>query len=309
MLLKRFLCIIFLISFSFAKQEGILNHWRDVFYKTQAIFLKEFSNETPFKNFKGTLFYPFGGPDVTYPLILFPGIEHFILVGLEGFEEITPPLPSFSLTAHECVNLTSIYKRSFFVTHVMAQSKINVLKIIIKQLKFIGASDITFVCDKEKNMFTVSFKQEGKEKKISYFQMNVYNGHFSEIDMNKMGHFDGTFMKGASYLPHEKGFSKIHNFILEKSMFIVQDSTGIRLNDLKKNFDVELYGRYKGVYKFPGAYEQKDLISWSLQKSNPELRFSFGYGCGIYPTNILYANKKTCPASEQHITLKKEQKD
>lgn len=286
---SKFLLWAYLISIHSIFAGPLFDH----FQKNQQPTLVDFGNKY-LQNVGPHVFYPFGGPDVTYPLSLFPDFEILTLIGLEPAE----PVENFpvSLDNQSLSNLSSLYKRSFFITDQMAVGVKNVVTIILKQLENLGATDITVTPIEEKlNAVQLRFTYNNKTRLIRYYKAGLNNDQIDLKFLSTLKPFDAVLFKAASYLPHQKEFKVFRNFMLENAQMFVQDSTGIPFEYLKDNFSLELHGRYLMPYKFPGGFDQLKFREYSETLNKPILDICFGYGCKKVPTNILIAKKKAIP--------------
>jgi hypothetical protein len=241
----------------------------------------------------GHLFYPFGGPDVTFPLLMFPNINKITLVGLEPINH-SLSTPITTLTRHEKDMINLLYLRSFFVTEEMTDNSANIPVIITEQINNIGGTIKKIDYDNKKLSIDLEFN--GRDMSILYLQHNLSN---SLIDTNLLsgnGVIDATMFKAASYIPHSPLLSKFRNYVLDNSNVIVQDSTGIPFDEIdqEKN-DIELFGQYNGPYKFDG-FEQNKFKEYSKKINNPPLSFCYGYGC---------RDKKSMSARANILKIKK----
>ncbi len=265
------------------------------FKETQQQHLVDFGNEY-LQDVGEHVFYPFGGPDITYPLLMFPNFEVLTLMGLEPAKPVeTYPV---SLDNGALSNLSSLYKRSFFITDQMATGLRNVVALILKQLENLDASDITVqAIDGRSNAVQINFTYNGKARLIRYYKAGLDNTQIEKnLDLlETLKPFDVVLFKAASYLPHQRKFSTFRSFMLENAKTFVQDSTGIPYEYLKDYFDLDLHGQYLKPYKFPGGFEQTNFRKYSEELDNPKLDIRFGYGGGFVPTNILIATRKVEP--------------
>lgn len=288
MKLKRFILLIcfFIVGISPLSAGPLLENFR----KTQEQSLIEFGNKN-LKDVGAHVFYPFGGPDITYPLLMFPNFEVLTLMGLEPAEPVeTYPV---SLDSSALSNLSSLYKRSFFITDQMAAGLKNVAALLLKQLENLGASDITIqAIEGRVNAVQIKFSYNSKSRIVRYYKEGLDNAQINIDFLKTLKPFDVVLFKAASYLPHQKSFSVFRNFVLENAAVFVQDSTGIPYKYLKDNFDLNLHGQYLKPYKFPGGFEQENFRKYSEELNNPLLNVCFGYGCRKVPTNILIATRR-----------------
>lgn len=263
----------------------------EAFNKNQRPILEEFAKQN-FEKVTGHVFYPFGGPDITYPFILFPNLDSLTLMGLESAELIT----DFPVTLNNSglSNLSSLYKRSFFITDQMASGHINVTALILKQVENLGGTEVTVKAAyaDRKNSVSISFTYNGKKRTVKFIKSSLDNKGIDINLLRSLMPFDVVLFKAASYLPHQSSFSIFRQLVLENARMIVQDSTGIPYRYLKDNFDLNLHGQYLAPYKFPGGFEQTDYRCYSESLNKEKLPFCFGYGCRFVPTNVLVAIPK-----------------
>lgn len=263
----------------------------DAFNKNQRPILEKFAEQN-FAKVTGHVFYPFGGPDITYPLILFPNLDSITLMGLESAELITDfPI---KLSNSGLSNLSSLYKRSFFITDQMASGHINVTALILKQVENLGGTEVSVssAYADRKNAVKITFTYNGKKRTVKFIKASLDNKGIDINLLQSLKPFDVVLFKAASYLPHQNSFSIFRTFVLENASMLVQDSTGIPYKYLKDSFDLVLHGQYLAPYKFPGGFEQTDYRCYSESLNKELLPFCFGYGCRFVPTNVLVAVPK-----------------
>ncbi len=279
--------------------------WNRFLTKT-AQGLKEFvtTNILPATKDIETVFYPFGGPDITYPLMIFPHATKFVMVGLEfpgNPEKVTEISAENSYDQVE-----SLFTRSFFITSQMSQQltkKTGVLAPLFMQLKLMGVKEVSVSePDLPYRGIKITFQHSDKEKSIHYFRMDLSDGKdpqkFLE-DLNRHHLIQACLIKSSSYIPHQRNFTTIRDFIKNHASLIIQDDSGIPFNLLKKDYDVQVFGKYQGPY---GAefknYWQKDVSS-----GDTPLPFCFGYGCRRQYSIVMLAQKKVAeqakPAAEE----------
>ncbi len=256
-------------------------------------YLSELSNSR-------AIFYPFGGPDVLYPITLFPNSETFTIVGLE---KTNSGLECLSQVEHRELDkqLGSLLKRSFFVTVDMSHAisgKCGILPILMTQINMLGGkiikiknSDLDFG-----SMIKIQFNHMGKEKKVIYFKSNLMNSNLKDsfLDYIKLHHLvDISMIKASSFSMHNKEFSNIRDFIIKESNIILQDDTGIPIRYLK-GFHLKLFGSYIHPYgKEWVNYKQTDLVElYKIAHQSYNINFCYGYGCGKITPAIILAIKK-----------------
>jgi hypothetical protein len=102
-----------------------------------------------------------------------------------------------------------------------------------------------------------------------------------------------TYLKAASYLLHDDYFSTIRDAILDDSIGVVEDDSGIPLRDFKPaQWDVVPYGNYTGpIALFKDKY-QPDLTDYYTKTPHEQLTFGSGYKFIAAKSSLLVAKKK-----------------
>lgn len=246
-----------------------------------------------------TLFYPFGGADATFPLLLAPNVTTITIVGLEPVGEVSQPLKE-TLTAETSQKVDSLWRRSFFITGQMAKQfgrEEGVISPIVAQLQKLEARDIKVeAVTIPTNGVKISFVHKDKPKSIMYLRVNLHDEQLSDdvVDYLKdQNLLNVTLLKATSYFPHQKKFSKFRELVVSHSQVVVQDDSGIPYRYMKKNFDtIKLFGPVSKPYgvEFKG-HLQPDLVKAYQAQENPALGFCFGYGCRQKPAAMLIATK------------------
>lgn len=141
--------------------------------------------------------------------------------------------------------------------------------------------------------YTYRTPGETQTRTLTYFSCNLADGPYRTIDgitlrldlqrFLKSLSISATYLKAASYLMHESGFSWIRNFILEHSPVILQDDSGIPLRFFdEKKWTLTLYGFYDVPIDIFLKYKQEDLARrYADRKSVKPLPFGIGYK--VYP--------------------------
>lgn len=251
------------------------------------------------------LFYPFSGPDFLYADTFFPGADTYILCGLEPAD----PLPDLrSLAPDEFASslgalhqsLTTSLQFSYFITKDMKvdfqrsrlRGTLPVLLVFlartghaIEAVQFISLDRRGALVERGQGTspgLILRFRghRDGR-KALYYFSTNLANDGFSAQSAfgRFLQHFGPvmSFTKSASFLMHEGGFSNIRNFMLERSLAILQDDSGIPLRSFDpRRWEVRHYGRYSGVLDIFSKYYQPDLAAVHAGGAEP-LGFGIGY--------------------------------
>jgi hypothetical protein len=102
-----------------------------------------------------------------------------------------------------------------------------------------------------------------------------------------------TYLKAASYLLYEDYFSTIRNAILDNSLAVVEDDSGIPLHDFNPaHWDVLPYGDYTGPIDLFKERYQPDLTEFYKKTPHQQLAFGSGYKFNASVSSLLVAKKK-----------------
>lgn len=220
------------------------------------------------------VFYPFGGPDATYPRALFQDCNDFMLAGLEPaggamlFADLRHPHRA-RLVRRTRAALKSLLERGYFVTAALKRDTApenlgGVLPLLVAQLArsdaqilrieavaFGASGDVeraALRADGSAQAVVVTYHEvgeEGRHRRLWYFQQDLRNTIWRETRLaawlSRQKRILG-FFKAASYLPHSADFSELTEFILQRSAEILQDDTGIA------------FGRFAGSIWHRSAY-------------------------------------------------------
>ncbi|MEO0448313.1 MAG: hypothetical protein AAF191_19800 [Verrucomicrobiota bacterium] len=263
-----------------------------------------------------TLFYPFGGPDVLYPLRLFPSASTYVLVGLEGAD----PLPELSFLQPSDLprsldnlrtSMGTVVQHSYFITKDMrrdlastplqgalppiltflARSGFSVRSIEVIQLHRGGT--VTARSGTGGNAPGLRIKTGGKT--IYYFRHDLSNGGYGSdrrllTFLQQRGSW-ATYLKSASYLLHRDSFSKLRSDLLAHSRLIVSDPSGIPYRSYSPDqWDLALYGEYRGTLDLFRSYTQDDL-SAAYQRGD-QVRGPLPFGVGYTQTSLIVARRR-----------------
>ena len=315
-----------------ANASYIDSSWNRLEKKRLSAMKKWGSEEFKVPNSKTkVVFYPFSGPDYLTANAFFPNADTYIMLGLEPVGKL-PDLEKFNGSdAEDYANdfkksLGDIFDKSYFITRKMLNDfqsqKVNgllpVLSFFIQKsgspildIKYlvryqqdsIGEVDYDFKSADHKPFGVhVTFLKDGKQKSAYYFKYDVSNKLFNDTVVfykfiNEHTQSCITYIKSASYLLHANFMSNMRALILNNSMAIVQDDTGIPFNyfERENNFDIQLYGQYtKPVSDFPYLKLQKPLQD-AFHRDSAKVKtmpFHLGYHWGTKKDIIIFAQKK-----------------
>ena len=269
------------------------------------------------------ILYPFSGPDLLFAHHFFNTAKSFFLIGLEPCGTIPVFLrannPDFSklhsYMRQLYVSVEDIVHFSFFRTLDMnAELKQNTLdgtlhvllfflgklKCTPLQLRYFEINNLGALAYSTipKNGVEITFINTFKDTcYVRYLSANLDNQNFNDQSQLfthiNSSNYDIAYIKGASYLLHNDGFSNIRYLLLKRLPAILQDDTGIPFHYLQaSNWEFNLYGNYtKPIRLFKNRY-QNDLDSF-YKKSNPiPLGFGLGYNFKNQNSALIFAQKK-----------------
>lgn len=269
------------------------------------------------------ILYPFSGPDLLFAHHFFNTAKSFFLIGLEPCGTIPVFLrannPDFtklhSYMRQLYVSVEDIVHFSFFRTLDMnAELKQNTLdgtlhvllfflgklKCTPLQLRYfeINNSGSLAYSTLPKNGVEITFINTFKDTcYVQYLSANLDNQNFNDqsnlFTYINSSNYDIAYIKGASYLLHNDGFSNIRSLLIKRLPAILQDDTGIPFQYFQlSNWEFNLYGNYnKPIRLFKNRY-QNDLDSF-YKKSKPiPLGFGLGYNFKNKNSALIFAQKK-----------------
>ena len=137
----------------------------------------------------------------------------------------------------------------------------------------------------------------GGGRTMLYFQANISDDGLASnpgyVNLMKKLAPGITYLKAASYLCYEDYFSKIRNAILENSLAVVEDDSGIPFKDFnQKEWDVIPYGDYTGPIALFADRNQPDLHDYYKKTPHDQLAFGSGYKFSASVSSLLVAKKK-----------------
>jgi len=228
---------------------------------------------TDFSDFRDKVdyvFYPFSGADFVYPTLLYPNADTYFLCGLEKTGTPISGNIKTNFAHYEAYRtaLTNFFRHGYFITKEMKDDlhneELDGVCPVISMLMAIRGYDIISIkyvnlneagdfaeATSSSNALEFKFFKPGTrhEQTLYYLSGDIQD---RALDANLKAYLDktlpkhtvGTYLKAASFLLHRDGFSGIRNYILDHSLAVIQDDTGVPYRFLKDKFDVTLYGKY-----------------------------------------------------------------
>ena len=266
-----------------------------------------------------TVFYPFSGPDALYADTLFPNSKVLLMAGLEPVGTM-PDLGKLQQDGKlglylEQVNtsLFTILSASFFKTKDMKNDFNNQLvdglmpvMVVFLAREGYTINSIEYVVLGHDGALHRHGETSGAPgvqityddgRTLLYFQADLGNdGQKNNPGFVRLMHRLApgiTYLKAASYLLYEDYFSTIRNAILDNSVGVVEDDSGIPLRDFNPaHWEVMPYGDYTGpIDLFKDKY-QPDLNEFYKKTPHQQLAFGSGYKFNASVSSLLVAKKK-----------------
>jgi hypothetical protein len=270
----------------------------------------------------GTVYYPFSGPDILYVDTLFPDSKYLVMGGLEPIG--TMPnlaqlqqqgrLPSYLQQIK--TSLYTILAASFFKTKDMKNDFSGQVDGILPAMAVFLAHQgytidsihyvtlhpdgtLTEHAAAGANGVQIGYDSGDRDdlRLVLYFQTNLSNDGIKENPgyvnlMHRLG-AGVTYLKAASYLLYDDYFSRIRDAILDDSVGVVEDDSGLpyKYFDPAK-WEVTPYGDYTGPIHLFAEHNQPDLAAFYAKNIPSPLPFGTGYKFVANQSSILVARKK-----------------
>jgi hypothetical protein len=272
----------------------------------------------------GTVFYPFSGPDVLYVDTFFPHSKYLLMAGLEPVGTM-PDLAKLeeedklgAYLAQVKISLSTILAASFFKTKDMKNDFNNQLVdgLMPALAVFLGRQGYTIdsidyvSLDHDGMLHPRGEKSGAPGVQITYFQGDRSDARvlcYFQTDLGNDGLKSNpgfvrlmqrlgpgvTYLKAASYLLHEDYFSTIRNGILNNSLGVVEDDSGIPFRYFDpKEWDIIPCGNYTGPIPLFKEYDQPDLAGFYARTQHQALPFGSGYKFVASSSSLLVAKKR-----------------
>jgi len=268
-----------------------------------------------------TCVYYFGGPDFLYADAFYPDCSTYILVGLETIDSM-PDLLTVQPGALENtlqniqISLNTILQFSFFKTKDMREEfgrgeLKGVLPVmfvflarsgkVIESVEYVsldrGGQVIKAGGPPHGVKITFMDPAAGAEKVLYFISTDLSNDGLKSnpavLRFTEQFGQVNCFLKAASYLMHESHFDTVRSFLLNQSVTILQDDSGIPVKYLNpEKWTLRFFGAYTGPINLFKNYLQPDLLQYYQSSSPKSLTFSFGYQWNRRNSTLILAVRK-----------------
>ena len=251
--------------------------------------------------------YLFSGPDFLYADAMFTDCSTFVLQGLEPVDPIpdlltTPPAALLGTLENIQISLNTLLSFSFFKTKNMRED------FERAQLKGVLPIIFVFMARTGKQIDSVEYISLDKDGKVQQGQQGAIRGaKINFVDLasgspKEMYYFTSdlsddalkrnpallrfceglgpanSLLKAASYLLHGSNFTTARNFLLQNSVSVLQDDSGIPVHYFTPDkWTLRFFGTYTGPIELFKNYNQPDLRHYYEASSPKRLTFGFGY--------------------------------
>ncbi len=269
----------------------------------------------------GTVYYPFSGPDILYVDTLFPDSKYLLMAGLEPIGTM-PDLAQLQQEGRLPAYLTQVQRSlytvlaaSFFKTKDMKNDFSGQVDGIlpamavflahqgyrIDSIRYVtlhGDGSMTEHAPAGANGVEIAYDNGDRDdpRLALYFQVDLGDDGVRKnpgyVNLMRQLGAGVTYLKAASYLLYDDYFSRIRSAILDDSVGLVEDDSGIPYKYLDAKWEVTPYGNYTGPIALFKERYQPDLAAFYAKNIPSPLPFGTGYKFVANQSSILVARKK-----------------
>ncbi|MEO7098464.1 MAG: hypothetical protein ABI162_03820 [Luteolibacter sp.] len=256
----------------------------------------------------GTIYYPFGGPDLLHISGMFPEAKNYALMGLEPVGEV-PALESLppeevlgALAAFRQATKTQLLAGFFITKDMRSDLERSVLRgvtpILLSTVAMLGGEveSVNSISAGGNPGVEVQYYDGGGMRHTAYYVSgDLSNSGFKGGYQQWVAGLGGkaTYFKAASYLMYDDRFSHARDFFLSQSHVVLQDDSGIPFRFFSQDkWSFRFYGDYEKPIELFAQYQQEDLKqAFATNPKNP-LGFGSGYRINGGEGNLLLAIKR-----------------
>lgn len=291
-----------------AHQQEIGRLWRQTGrYRIDRMEAWSNAEVTPAIGGGGTIYYPFGGPDLLHVSAMFPQARTYALMGLEPVGEV-PPLES--LPPGEVLAALDAFRQStrtqlqvgYFITKDMRS---DLERSALRGVTPILLSTVAMLGGEIESVNAISaggnpgvelqyYDAAGMRHTAYYVAGDLSNSGFKGGYQQWVAGLGGkaAYFKAASYLMHDDRFSQARNFFLSQSRGVLQDDSGIPFRYFTQDWSFRFYGNYERPIELFAGHQQDDLKQAFATNPKSPLTFGSGYHTNYSEANLLLAVKR-----------------
>jgi len=266
-----------------------------------------------------TVYYPFSGPDILYVDTLFPDSKYLLMAGLEPIGTMPDlaqlqqqgRLPGYLSQIQR--SLYTVLAASFFKTKDMKNDFSGQVDGILPAMAVFlahqgyridsihyvtlhGDGTLTEHAATGASGVEIAYGDSDDPRIALYFQVDLSNDGIGSNPgyvnlMRRLG-AGVTYLKAASYLLYADYFSRIRDAILNDSVGVVEDDSGVPYKYFDAKWEVTPYGNYTGPIALFKEYRQDDLAAFYAKNIPSPLPFGTGYKFVASQSSILVARKR-----------------
>ena len=267
----------------------------------------------PVTRLSSTCLYFFSGPDFLYPDALYPNCTAYVLVSLEPVDSIPelqsiPPILLQNTLQTIQASLNTLLNFGYFETQELHQY------LERSQIRGVLPLLFVFLARSGKQILNVDYisphKGGSQGVKINFLdpatgmQKVLYylTADLSDAGLRSNGavlrfcnNFAPTnsFLKSASYLLHQDGFTTARNYLLRVSATILEDDSGNPIRYFTpERWTLRFFGAYTGPIELFKKFYQPDLGQYYASSSPKPLTFGFGYQWNPHDATLILAVRK-----------------
>lgn len=246
--------------------------------------------------------YLFAGPDSATAASLFPRAQHLVLVANQVLDPAASAPASPQVNAAECRIWRFFARMGYFRTHDLdgrggARPRIEAMLIQglrLADLSVTGAEYLRLQADGQVLAADVPAGQRpfglrlhAQRPDASRLVLDYLTIDLSDAALSRnadqaaalerlLG--DTVLLKAASHLPQEPSFSLVARWTAERAPAVVQDETGLSVQDLRSAFAVRYYGQFTQAHQLWRNKAQPKALQKDVAAAEVEpLLFTFGY--------------------------------
>jgi hypothetical protein len=267
----------------------------------------------PVTRLSSTCLYFFSGPDFLYPDSLYPDCTTYILVSLEPVDSIPelqsiPPIVLQNTLQTIQASLNTLVNFGYFQTEELHQylqrSQIRgVLPLLFVFLARSGKQilNVDYISPHKAGAQGVAITfldpANGRQKVLYYLSADLSdaglrsNGSVLRFCNNFIP--TNSFLKSASYLLHQDGFTMARDYLLRVSATILEDDSGNPIRYFTpERWTLRFFGSYSGPIELFKKFYQPELGQYYASSSPKPLPFGFGYQWNPHDATLILAVRK-----------------